>query len=58
MRFLSLDVGTTCCKGQVFSDTGEILFYESKEYPLKKDGADVYVDVDAIIATLKYNLFR
>jgi len=51
MRFLSLDVGTTCCKGQVFSDTGEILFYESKEYPLKKDGADVYVDVDAIIAT-------
>lgn len=53
MRFLSLDVGTTCCKGQVFSDTGEILFYQSKEYPLKKDGADVYVDVDAITATLK-----
>ena len=32
MNFLSLDVGTTCCKGQLFSEKGEILAYKSEEY--------------------------
>lgn len=53
MRYLCLDVGTTCCKAQVFNETGEILFYQTKEYPLRKDGLDVYVDVNAITSTLK-----
>ena len=40
MNFLSLDVGTTCCKCQLFSEDGEILAYLSEEYPLaEREGA-------------------
>ncbi len=53
MNFLSLDIGTTCAKCQVFSDKGKILFYRAKEYGLKKVGDDLYVDVDALRLTLK-----
>ena len=36
MNFLSLDIGTTCCKCQLFSEKGAILFYRAQEYALKK----------------------
>lgn len=50
MNFLSLDVGTTCCKCQLFSEDGEILAYLSEEYPLaERDGA-LYVDIAGIRA--------
>lgn len=48
MNYLSLDVGTTCCKCQLFSDKGEILAYLSREYALKKSDGEIYVDIHAI----------
>lgn len=50
MNFLTLDVGTTCCKCQLFSERGEILFYTSEEYPLAVSGGAEYVDVEGIRA--------
>lgn len=48
MNFLSLDVGTTCCKCQLFSDGGEILAYRSEEYPLCRTADGTYVDIAEI----------
>ena len=52
MNFLSMDVGTTCCKCQLFSETGEILEYLSKEYDFRREGEYSYVDVDAVWGNL------
>lgn len=48
MNFLSLDVGTTCCKCQLFSERGEILAYRSEEYPLAEQDGERYVDIVGI----------
>lgn len=48
MNFLSLDVGTTACKCQLFSEQGEILGYLMKEYPLKEEEGVPCVDIAAI----------
>lgn len=48
MNYLSIDVGTTCCKCQLFSESGEILAYQSEEYALKAVNSDLYVDVVGI----------
>lgn len=53
MNFLSLDVGTTCCKCQLFSEEGEILAYKSEEYPLIAAGAKRYVDIGGIWERVK-----
>lgn len=53
MNYLSIDVGTTCCKCQLFSDDGKILEYISKEYGFLKEGGETYVDISAI----KENVF-
>lgn len=53
MNYLSLDIGSTCCKYQVFSSQGEILSYRSKEYALKKIENYTYVDVNAIWSNVK-----
>ena len=48
MNFLSIDIGTTGCKCQLFSSQGEILQYLFNEYDfLEIDGCQ-YVDVHAI----------
>lgn len=52
MNFLSLDVGTTCCKCQLFTQQGDIIFYRAQEYDLKKLDGEIYVDVDAIKSTI------
>ena len=53
MNYLSIDVGTTGCKCQLFSEGGEILKYLFHEYDFKEiDGAH-YVDVHAIEAHLR-----
>ena len=53
MKFLSVDVGTTCCKCQLFDENGEILCYKSEEYGfLKKDGEN-YIDLNAVWHKLK-----
>jgi len=49
MNYLSIDVGTTCCKCQLFSETGEILVYKNGEYPLKNLDGEIYVNIDAIL---------
>ncbi len=53
MNFLSIDIGTSCVKYQLFSDKGEILDYKRREYDFKVIGKDYYVDIDGIWANLK-----
>lgn len=53
MNYLSIDVGTTCCKCQLFSDDGRILEYISKEYGFLKKDDETYVNISAI----KENVF-
>ena len=52
MNFLSVDIGTTCCKCQLFDENGEILFYGVREYALRCDGEESYVDVNGIRSML------
>ncbi len=48
MNYLSIDIGTTGCKGQLFSEKGEILQYIFEEYDfLALDGYQ-YVDIHTI----------
>ena len=50
---MSFDIGTTCCKCQLFSAKGEILKYCSEEYNfLYKDG-ETYADIREIRARVK-----
>lgn len=53
MNYLSLDIGTTCCKCQLFSQSGEILEYISKEYDFKREDGKNYVDTDKVWANCK-----
>ncbi len=53
MNFLSIDIGSTGCKCQLFNEKGDILEYVFKEYELKKISKDIYVDIDAIKDNLK-----
>lgn len=53
MNYLSIDVGTTACKCQLFSDKGEILAYIFKEYAFLEIDGFHYVDVGAIESNLK-----
>lgn len=53
MNYLCIDAGTTCTKAQVFDDKGEILFYESRNCPLKQIYGESYADVEKIVATVK-----
>lgn len=53
MNYLSLDVGTTCCKCQLFSESGEILAYKSEEYPLAIEDGISYVDIEGVWRRVK-----
>ena len=53
MHYLSIDVGTTGCKCQLFSDTGEILAYSFDEYDFLRIDGEQYVDVDVALEKLK-----
>ena len=53
MNFLSLDVGTTCTKVQVFNECGDIIFYDTRECSLKSIAQNQYADIDTIVATVK-----
>ena len=53
MNFLSLDVGTTCCKCQLFAEDGRILAYKSEEYPLLERGGEKYVDIAGVFSRVK-----
>lgn len=53
MLFLCIDVGTTCCKAQVFNEKGEILFYEIQECPLADIDGEQYADIMKIVHTSK-----
>lgn len=53
MNYLCMDVGTTCCKCQLFTKNGEILEYIAEEYDfLQKDGHN-YIDIEKIWRCLK-----
>ncbi len=53
MNYLSIDVGTTCCKCQLFAENGEILAYKSEEYPLLEREGEKYVDIGGIVSRVK-----
>ena len=48
MNYLSIDVGTTACKCQLFSEDGDILDYITKEYSLKYIDGFACADITAI----------
>lgn len=48
MNYLSIDVGTTNCKCQLFSDRGEILEERGAAYGFYTENGETYVDVAAI----------
>lgn len=53
MKYLSIDVGTTRCKCQLFDEQGSILEYIALDYDFKKVDYQIYVDADAIINNVK-----
>lgn len=53
MNYLSIDVGTTGCKCQLFSESGEILKYLFTEYDFKVIQGEKYIDVVAIESHLR-----
>ena len=53
MKYLSIDVGTTRCKCQLFDDSGNVLEYIAKDYEFKKVSGEIYADADAIIDNVK-----
>lgn len=56
MNYLSIDIGTTGCKCQLFSENGEILEYLFDEYEfLRLDGKN-YVNTDMVWAKVKFML--
>lgn len=48
MTFLGIDAGTTCTKGVLFSEAGEILTVESRDNALLESNGYAYVDVGRI----------
>jgi xylulokinase len=56
MNYLSIDIGTTCCKSQLFSSTGEILKYIAEEYDFKNIDGINYVNIDRIKSIIKQTL--
>lgn len=50
MNYLTLDVGTTACKCQLFSEKGDILAYKSEECPLIEREGAYYADIVGIRA--------
>lgn len=53
MNYLSFDVGTTCCKCQLFNENGEIIAYKSEEYPFFNKDGEKYVDIEGILSRIK-----
>ncbi|MCQ2385461.1 MAG: hypothetical protein MJ078_02125 [Clostridia bacterium] len=48
MTFCGLDIGTTCCKGVLFSEKGEALASSSYDSDLIRDGQDTYISIQKI----------
>lgn len=53
MNYLCIDVGTTCCKCQLFSESGDILEYLSEEYGFLQMDRRNYVDTAKVWSCLK-----
>ena len=53
MNFLTLDVGSTCCKCQVFSQDGAILFYRTAECALSREDGGASVDIRALWSVIR-----
>ena len=58
MNFLGLDIGTTACKCQLFSEDGTILSYKIKEYKLLHEDDKFYIDIKAVWQNVKEMLMR
>ena len=53
MNFLGIDAGTTCCKGVLFSETGEILAHESRNNALRVQSGETYLSPDLMWENVK-----
>ena len=53
MNYLSIDIGTTACKCQLFSAQGEILKYLLQEYDIRMIDGFPYVDIDTVAGHLR-----
>lgn len=53
MNYLSVDIGTTRCKCQLFAEDGTILEYLFEDYSFKRIDSEKYVDVDAVVACVQ-----
>ena len=53
MNYLTIDVGTTRCKCQLFNEDGSILEYFGKDYDVKNTDKGIVVDADAIWTNVK-----
>ena len=53
MNYLCIDVGTTCCKCQLFAENGDILEYLTEEYGFLQVNQRNYVDTEKIRFVLK-----
>jgi len=53
MKYLTIDVGTTRCKCQLFTDDGSILEYLGYDYDVKETDKGIVVDADAIWQNVK-----
>lgn len=49
---LTLDIGSTCLKAQVFDEKGNILFYRAAECALTEFDGTQTADIDAITETV------
>ena len=52
MLMLTLDIGSTCLKAQVFDEKGNILFYRAAECALAEFDGTQTADIDAITETV------
>ena len=53
MTFLGIDAGTTCTKGVLFSESGEILTTESRDNALISRDGETYIDLPLIWENVK-----
>ncbi len=52
MNFLGIDAGTTCCKGVLFDESGNVLTSESRNGKLTVTDEGTYIDIELIFKNI------
>lgn len=58
MNYLSIDIGTTRCKCQLFDSDGNILEYLYQDYGFKQIEGENYVDINAVWDCVQSMIFK